>query len=75
MLNFLLKNQRRSWQLQLCFGGSTTSKDTCTLPEHACISQEEINSIQNVIISESSEEKLMILAEDASYGLKIRLKW
>ena len=30
------------------------------------ISQEEINLIQNVIISESSEEKLMILAEDAS---------
>ena len=39
------------------------------------ISQEEINSIQNIIISESSEKKLMILAEDASYGLKIRLKW
>ena len=39
------------------------------------ISQEEINSIQNVIISESSEKKLMILAEDASYWLKIRLKW
>ena len=39
------------------------------------ISQEEINLIQNVIISESSEERLMILAEDASYGLKIRLKW
>ena len=39
------------------------------------ISQEEINLIQNVIISESSEEKLMILAEDASYGLKILLKW
>ena len=38
------------------------------------ISQEEINSIQNVVISESSEEKLRILAEDASYGLKIRLK-
>ena len=30
------------------------------------ISQEEINLIQNVIISESSEKKLMILAKDAS---------
>ena len=35
----MLKNQSRNWQLQLCFGGSTTSKDTGILPEHACNSQ------------------------------------
>ena len=35
---------------------------------------QKINSIQTAIISESSEKKLKILAEDVSYGLKIILK-